>query len=167
VTPYAQIAVQMVLMGAGMGFTTAPATDSIMGALSADKAGVGSAVNDTTREFGGTLGVAVVGSVFISVYAHGLAGKAAISTLPAGSRAAAGRSLAVAYQVAARLSPGLARRVISAANGAFLGGLRVGSLVAAGVAAVAALAVIVLLPARAATPEVAVVESAEEFLDAA
>jgi hypothetical protein len=150
-----------------MGFTTAPATDSIMGSLSVDKAGIGSAVNDTTREFGGTLGVALVGSLFTSVYAHGLAGKAAISALPAGSRTAAGRSLAVAYQLAARLSPGLAHRVISAANGAFLDGLRVGSLVSSGVAAVAALAVIVLLPARAATPEVADVELAEESLDAA
>jgi EmrB/QacA subfamily drug resistance transporter len=167
VTPYAQIAVQMVLMGAGMGFTTAPATDSIRGSFSVDKAGVGSAVNDTTREFGGTLGVAVVGSVFISVYAHGLAGKAAMSSLPAGSRAAAGRSLAAAYQLAARLPPALAHRVISAANGAFLDGLRVGSLVSSGVAAVAALAVTVLLPARAATSEVAVVESAEQTLDAA
>jgi EmrB/QacA subfamily drug resistance transporter len=167
VTPYAQIAVQMVLMGTGMGFTTAPATDSIMGSLSADKAGVGSAVNDTTREFGGTLGVAVVGSVFISVYAHGLAGKAAMSSLPVASRAAAGRSLAAAYQLAAQLPPALAHRVISAANGAFLHGLRVGSLVSSGVAAAAALAVIVLLPARATTPEVAVVESAEESLDAA
>jgi hypothetical protein len=75
--------------------------------------------------------------------------------------------MAVAYQLATRLSPSLAHRVISAANGAFLDGLRVASLVAAGVAAVAALAVIVLLPARAATPEVAAVESAEECLDAA
>src|SRR4029077_10033508 len=54
-TPYIQIALQMVLLGGGLGLTTAPATESIMGSLSADKAGVGSAVNDTTRELGGAL----------------------------------------------------------------------------------------------------------------
>jgi hypothetical protein len=47
---------QMVFLGAGLGATTAPATESIMGSLSADKAGIGSAVNDTTRELGETLG---------------------------------------------------------------------------------------------------------------
>ena len=67
-TPYSQIAMQMLLLGGGLGLTIAPATEAIMGSLSADKAGIGSAVNDTTRELGGTLGVAIVGSVFASVY---------------------------------------------------------------------------------------------------
>ena len=48
----------------GMGFTVAPATESIMGSLPPAKAGVGSAVNDTTRQTGGALGVAVIGSIF-------------------------------------------------------------------------------------------------------
>ena len=167
VTPYTQIAVMMVLMGAGMGFTTAPATDSIMGSLSVDKAGVGSAVNDTTREFGGTLGVAVVGSAYSSVYAHNLAGKTAIAAVPAASRAAAGKSLAAAYQIAARLSPGLAHQMVRAANRAFLDGLRVGALVAAGVVALAAVAVVVMLPARAGTPDVQPVDTATVAMDAA
>jgi hypothetical protein len=59
----------MVLLGLGMGLTSAPATESIMGAVQTDKAGIGSAVNDATREVGGTLGVAVIGSVFASLYA--------------------------------------------------------------------------------------------------
>ena len=46
-----------------------------MGSLSADKAGVGSAVNDTTRELGGTLGVAIIGSVFSSIYIGALDGR--------------------------------------------------------------------------------------------
>ncbi len=56
------------LFGAGMGLTTAPATESIMGSLPPSKAGVGSAVNDTTRQTGGALGVAVIGSVFLFRY---------------------------------------------------------------------------------------------------
>ena len=65
---YGIIAAQMVLYGLGMGLTSAPATESIMGAISRRKAGVGSAVNDSTRLVGGTLGVAVIGSVYASVY---------------------------------------------------------------------------------------------------
>ena len=59
---------RMMLMAAGMGLVMAPATDSIMGSLPLGKAGVGSAVNDTTRQVGGALGVAIIGSVMSSVY---------------------------------------------------------------------------------------------------
>src|SRR6202008_4892591 len=81
-TPYIQIALQMVLLGGGLGLTTAPATEAIMGARSPDKAGVASAVNDTTRELGGPLGVAIVGSVFASVYSGRLGSNAAVGELP-------------------------------------------------------------------------------------
>lgn len=81
-TPYTVIAMQMVLLGTGLGLTTAPATEAIMGSLSPDKAGVGSAVNDTTRELGGTLGVAIVGSVFASIYSGRIASASALTALP-------------------------------------------------------------------------------------
>ena len=76
---YNIIAAQMVLYGLGMGLSSAPATESIMGAISRAKAGVGSAVNDSTRLIGGTLGVAVIGSVYASIY-----GSRLTATLPAG-----------------------------------------------------------------------------------
>jgi predicted MFS family arabinose efflux permease len=148
-TPYGEIAAQMVLLGAGLGFTTSPATEAIMGSLSVDKAGVGSAVNDTTRELGGTLGVAVVGSVFASIYASRLANFGAIASLPAAARAASGRSLAAAYQVAGGLPAPRGQSVIAAANSAFLDGLQVACLVCAGIAVLAAVVVMRLLPARA------------------
>ena len=66
---WGRILVAMVLMSAGLALTSSPATEAIMGALPAAKAGAGSAVNDTTRELGGTLGVAIVGSVMSSAYA--------------------------------------------------------------------------------------------------
>ena len=53
----------LVIIGVGMGLAMAPATDSIMGSLPPEKAGVGSAMNDTTREIGGALGVAILGSI--------------------------------------------------------------------------------------------------------
>jgi EmrB/QacA subfamily drug resistance transporter len=147
-TPYLVIAGQMVLLGGGLGLTTAPATEAIMGSLPADKAGVGSAVNDTTRELGGTLGVAIVGSVFASVYSNRLAADSVIATLPDGVRATMERSMAAAQQVITQLSSGSIRDVRGAVNTAFLDGLQVGSLLCAAIALGAAAVVAVLLPAR-------------------
>ncbi|MEO7371053.1 MAG: DHA2 family efflux MFS transporter permease subunit, partial [Ilumatobacteraceae bacterium] len=65
---YLSVVGQMFFMGGGLGLVNAPATEAIMGALPPAKAGVGSAVNDTARELGGTLGVAIIGSLFASVY---------------------------------------------------------------------------------------------------
>src|SRR5206468_1535402 len=77
---FARIGVAMAILGAGMGTTMAPATESIMGSLPLGKAGVGSAMNDTTRQVGGALGVAVLGSVLSSAYAARIA--PALASLP-------------------------------------------------------------------------------------
>jgi EmrB/QacA subfamily drug resistance transporter len=69
---YGELLRSMLVLAAGMGLTMAPATESIMGSLPPAKAGVGSAVNDTTRELGGALGVAVLGSLLASGYATSL-----------------------------------------------------------------------------------------------
>jgi EmrB/QacA subfamily drug resistance transporter len=148
-TPYSQIAMQMLLLGGGLGLTTAPATEAIMGSLSPDKAGVGSAVNDTTREFGGTLGVATVGSVFASVYSGQLGSASALAGLPVDVRSAMQHSMAVAYQVIQQSPAGHIPGVRDAVNHAFLDGLQVGSLVCAGIALTAAAVVAILLPPRA------------------
>ena len=63
----------MMMMAIGLGLVTAPSTGAILAVLPLGKAGVGSAVNDVTRELGGTFGVAVVGAVFSSVYGPRLA----------------------------------------------------------------------------------------------
>src|SRR5499425_419440 len=67
-TSYGIIAASMVVLGLGMGLTQAPATEAIMGAVPKEKGGIASAVNGSTRLFGGTLGVAVIGSVAASLY---------------------------------------------------------------------------------------------------
>ncbi len=148
-TPYLVIAMQMVLLGGGLGLTTAPATEAIMGSLSADKAGIGSAVNDTTRELGGTLGVAIVGSVFASIYSGRLAGTSAIAALPAEARATMEKSMAAAQKVIAELPAARMADARDAVNAAFLHGLHIGTLVCAAIALGAAIAVAALLPARA------------------
>lgn len=144
-TPYSQIGVQMLLLGGGLGLTVSPATEAIMGSLPADKAGVGSAVNDTTRELGGTLGVAIAGSIFASVYSGHL-GATALPGLPA---EAMRHSMALAHKVIGRLPAQQAAYVRGAVNHAFLDGLQVSSLVCAGIALGAAIVVAWLLPARA------------------
>jgi EmrB/QacA subfamily drug resistance transporter len=151
VTPYLEIVGQMIFLGVGLGCTTAPATESIMGSLSADKAGIGSAVNDTTRELGGTLGVAVVGSVFSSIYAGALSGGPVFETLPTEVQHATEESVAAVRFVAPTLGD-LAGAYINEVNDAFLSGLSTACLVVAGVALAGAVFASRFLPARAADP---------------
>ena len=145
------IALQMVVYGLGMGLSSAPATESIMGAISRSRAGVGSAVNDATRLIGGTLGVAVIGSVYASVY-----GSRLTATTPAGVpgqvAAIAHQSIGAAYAAAGNVA-GLGHPVVGqalrlAATNAFLRGLTVGALVAGGVAAAGAIVTALFLPAQ-------------------
>lgn len=146
-TPYLEIVGQMILLGAGLGATTAPATESIMGSLSLDKAGVGSAVNDTTRELGGTLGVAVVGSIFTSIYVSELGGGTVFGTLPPEAQVVTEDSVAAAGQVASQLGP-QAGAFMTEVSDAFLSGLAVSCVVVACVAAAGSLFALRYLPAR-------------------
>ncbi len=148
-TPYFGLTLfSMVLMAIGLGLTTGPATESIMGVLPAAKAGVGSAVNDTTREIGGTLGVAVVGSVFASVYGSMMTDALRPLGLPAAAMETAESSIAGAMAVASELPSDVAATVATAAQNAFIDGLSTGSLVAAAVAAIGSIVALALLPAR-------------------
>lgn len=152
---YSIISVQMVLYGLGMGFTSAPATESIMGAVSLRQAGVGSAVNDSTRLLGGTLGVAVIGSVYASLY-----GSRLTATIPAGlpgpisaiAHQSVGAAFAVSGRVTAAGHPAIGQAIHHAATNAFLHGLSIGCLVAGLIAAAGALMAVLFLPAQPASP---------------
>ncbi|OZC59738.1 MFS transporter [Rhodococcus sp. 06-621-2] len=151
-TSYLEIALQMVPLGLGLGLTSAPATEAIMGAVPRDKAGIGSAMNDATREVGGTLGVAVIGSVYASLYASKFADSEVASVLPAAVESAVqdsvGAGVIAAEQITAAGDGKLALALTSAANGAFLDGLAAGAYVAAGVTLVGSVVALVFLPAR-------------------
>jgi EmrB/QacA subfamily drug resistance transporter len=153
-TSYATIAAQMVVLGTGMGLTSAPATEAIMGVVPKAKAGVGSAINDATRLLGGTLGVAVIGSVYASLYASRLS-TALASALPAAVARTAHRSIGAALIVASKLSDGghprLAAALHDAASSAFFAGFHTANFVAAGVAAAGAVVALTLLPAQPTT----------------
>jgi len=148
-THYGTIAAQMVLYGIGMGLTSAPATEAIMGVVPAAKAGVGSAVNDTTRLFGGTLGVAVIGSVYASLYGsrlHASLPARLPATLAHAAHGSVGSALGVAEGLLASGHASLAASVEQASSDSFIHGLSAGCLVAGGVAAAGAVMAAVLLP---------------------
>lgn len=147
-TPYLEIVGQMILLGAGLGATTAPATESIMGSLSVDKAGIGSAVNDTTRELGGTLGVAVIGSVFSSVYVASLADGPVFAALTTESQEVAEDSVAAAGGLAPTLGAS-APAYLEEVSDAFLNGLSVACLTATVVTLAGSAFALRFLPARA------------------
>ncbi len=133
---------QMVMMGLGMGFISTPATESILLVLPPARAGVGSAVNDATRELGGTLGVAVVGSIFSSVYAAHLA-DSALARLPGGALETAQDSVGAAQSIAAQSA-----ELQNAVRDSFMSGLSVASLVIGVLCLVAAAVAVRVLPGR-------------------
>jgi EmrB/QacA subfamily drug resistance transporter len=153
-TGYGTIAAQMVVLGTGMGLTSTPATEAIMGVVPKAKAGVGSAVNDATRLLGGTLGVGVIGSVYASLYASRLTG-ALPGGLPASVARTAHASVGAALSVAGKLTqaghPLLASAVHNAANSAFFEGFHAANYVAAGIAGAGAVMALALLPAQPTT----------------
>jgi EmrB/QacA subfamily drug resistance transporter len=145
-SPYGLVATGLAVLGFGMGATMAPATEAVMGSLPLAKAGVGSAMNDTTRMVGGALGVAIVGSVLASAYASSM--ETAVSALPPPAAAAASDSIGAALGVAARLGEAGAG-LAAAARSAFMDAMGVSMLVAVGVAILGALLALLFLPARA------------------
>lgn len=130
-------------LAVGMALTMTPLTTLIMSAVPLGKAGVGSAMNDTTRELGGALGVAILGSLVTSTYTTSIGD--AVSGLSDPQQAAARSGLVGAFGVAHELGAG-GGAVIDAAKQAFVDGIGVAALTGAFVVAVAAVAVHRLLP---------------------
>ena len=146
---YPHLVVAMCMLSCGMGLVMAPATESIMGSLPPAKAGVGSAMNDTTRQMGGALGVAVIGSILATSYRPGVTDALTSLGAPSEVITRAQDSVSGAVQAAASLPGPLGDAVASAARGEFVDAFGGALLVAATVVAVAALVVFMFLPARA------------------
>ncbi len=145
---------RLLLLAFGMGLTMAPSTESIMGSLPRAKAGVGSAMNDTTRQVGGALGVAVVGSVMTSVYGSRVAAAIRSAHVPVSPKALAlaRQDLSTAFRIATnrQVPAPLRARLVSDINGAFVAGLHRGVLFAAAATLLGVLVVVRFLPARGA-----------------
>ena len=150
-TPYVVVISLFCVMAAGMGMTTAPATESVMGSLPREKAGVGSAVNDTTRQVGGALGVAVIGSIVSSVYAANVSHVAGRFGLTGTELAQSRASLGGALEVGSGLG-GDGASFISEVKDGFVDALSSGLRLSAAVIVVAAIVAWRFLPARARDP---------------
>jgi predicted MFS family arabinose efflux permease len=146
---YERVLLAILILGLGMGLTMAPATDSIMGSLPRAKAGVGSAVNDTTRQVGGALGVAILGSILSSAYASRMTTALSGHAVPAAAASAAKSSIGGAMAVASAAGGAAGQALAAAARSAFVAGMHPAVLAGAAVALLGALIVIVFLPARA------------------
>jgi len=136
-------------MAAGLAMISGPATSVIMAALRPEQAGAGAAVNDTTREVGGTLGVAVLGSVLTSVYVSGVGDRLRALGIPREVTAMAQQSVMAGAQVADGAPSAVAGAVRAAVQDVFVTGLHHASWVAVGVTALAA--AIAMLTLRGAT----------------
>jgi Na+/melibiose symporter-like transporter len=134
------------VIAVGMGLAMTPATDAIMSARPKAQFGVGSAVNDATREIGGALGVAVLGSLFAGTYAahvaDGLAG------LPPVAAQAAGQSLAGAAAVAQAVGGEAGAAILAIARQSFVDGMTVTAIVGVGFAVAGAIIAFAFLPDR-------------------
>jgi EmrB/QacA subfamily drug resistance transporter len=154
-TTYLVIVGQMLFLGSGMGLTSAPATEAIMGAVPATKAGVGSAVNDATRLFGGTLGVAVIGSVATSLYTSRL-----VSEMPSGiparavasAKGSVGGAIIASHQLSKLGFGQAAHGLAHSATNAFLYSLAGGCRVVGAITIFGAVVAIAFLPARPRQP---------------
>jgi EmrB/QacA subfamily drug resistance transporter len=137
------------IQGVGMANVMPPATESIMSSVPRERAGVGSAVQNTARQVGGALGIAVLGSLVASVFRREISPE--VQVLPAGARDTASSSISSAYAVAGHLGPA-GGRLIGAANEAFVTAMHWAAGVAAVIALGGAAVVLAWLP-RTSAPE--------------
>jgi len=140
---YGLVALAFIVMALGFAFTMPPSTASILSSLPMGKQGVGSAVNDTTRELGGALGVAVLGSVFATRYASALG---SLSQLPKAAQQAAKSSVGGAIGVAQQIGGPAGAAFERTAKHAFVSGQSLAFLLAAGVVLAASVLIWRIMP---------------------
>ncbi|MET9770259.1 DHA2 family efflux MFS transporter permease subunit [Streptomyces sp. NPDC006415] len=145
-TPVWLMCLVFFVQGTGMAHIMPPVTVAVMQALPREKAGSGSAINNTFRQVGGALGIAVLGSVLSTVYRGDIEGH--LGTVPAGVRDVAGESIEATLGVAEKLGPVAGKPLVAAANDAFIGAMHVTALGSAAVALIGAVVVGLFLPGR-------------------
>ena len=155
-TSYSTVVVGLILMPAGLGLTMSPATNSIMQSVPVNKAGIGSAMNDTTRQLGGALGVAILGTVMNNVYLKDIQTVIqALPQLPDQAFEVISSSVQGAHIMAnnAPVSEAAKQIIIDTANAAFVNGMSSAMLVGAILMFSASLLALAILPNRVQRPE--------------
>jgi EmrB/QacA subfamily drug resistance transporter len=133
---YGLMAAGLVVLGLGLGTATTPGTTSITESLPPAQQGVGSALNDLSREVGGAMGIAVIGSILTSTYSSHVN----LTGLPTAIATKVKASYAVASQLGSTVS--------SRADTAFVSAMHIALLTAAAVAATAAIGAVILRTRR-------------------
>jgi EmrB/QacA subfamily drug resistance transporter len=144
---YLSIAIGMIITALGMGITMSPATNSIMGSIPVDEAGVGSAMNDTTRQIGGALGVAILGTLFTSTYVMRIDNTLGQS-LPSQALTVIRGGIQGAHLLAKQQPPAVGQLIIIKADQAFTYSMAHTLLIASIIMAVAAVLVLVIVPTK-------------------
>jgi predicted MFS family arabinose efflux permease len=142
---YLEFVWPILIVSAGIGLCVAPTTSAIMGAVPDNKQGVASAVNDTTREVGAAIGIAVAGSVVAAHYGEVLG--PALARFPEQVRGPASESLAHALAVAGQMGP-QGRQLAQLAENAFLESMHLSLLILSVIISVAAAFVAIWSPGR-------------------
>jgi EmrB/QacA subfamily drug resistance transporter len=143
---YPPLAVAVAVMGAGMGLVMAPASTTIMSSVPSHQAGAGSAINDTIREVGGALGIAVIGSISAAAYSARLGSVLGTAHVPGAVAHLATGSIAAADQLSRTVGGAGGAQLAAQAHLAFVHAMSVGLRVAAAVALASAIAAIFALP---------------------
>ena len=147
-TSYPSLIVGVIILAFGIGMTTSPATDSIMGALPVSRAGIGSAMNNTTRQVGGALGVAVLGSLMNSTYLNKVNALHFMDTLSSDTADAVRSSIQAAHIAAPNLPADISEAVVDGANQAFVSGMTDAMIIGAFILWGAAVFTLSFLPSR-------------------
>ena len=150
---YGTIVIGLMAFGFGGGMALAPLTDTVMAAVPLDDAGIGSAMNDVSRELGASLGIAITGSIVSGIYRSNvedsLTGAVSDSVVES-----VGEGIGVSAVAAQALPADLAAVVTDAANLAFVDAFTTGLFVSAGFMVVATLVSFLLIPWRMRTRQV-------------
>jgi EmrB/QacA subfamily drug resistance transporter len=153
-TAYLNIAIAMSITSLGIGMTMSPATNSVMGSIPVGQSGIGSAMNNTTRQVGAALGVAILGSILNATYLARIDAVNWPAQLPAQAMEAIRSSIQGAHIVAQSMpSPQLSQMIIDQSNEAFAAGSTQALLVAAIITAVTAVITLIILPSQVRGPK--------------
>jgi EmrB/QacA subfamily drug resistance transporter len=145
-TPYWQILIVLIFQGMGIGFTMSPATNSVMSSLPPSRAGIGSAMNDTTRQLGGALGVAVLGSLMNATYRAEVNHLSGLSGITAPILEQIRNSIQGAHAIALTLGGNLSQQVFQITNQAFVDGMREAQTIGSLIMLVAAITAFLIIP---------------------
>ena len=147
-TPYLTILGPNIIIGAGFGLAWSPAANSVMGSLPVSRAGIGSAMDATTQQVGGVLGVAALGAVLNGIYLDKIADLKVVASLPGEAYEAMRSSIQGAHMVAGQFPEDISQQIIHGSNDAFTSGMVEAMFIGGIIMAVTTLVTLLILPTR-------------------